>query len=62
MVILLSVTWRIDLVLDMHKLDNGCKILLERTMAALDEEAMEMLLATTQHSNILLCIQYAVKR
>ena len=49
-------------MLDMHKLDNGCKILLERTMAALDEEAMEMLLATTQHSNILLGIWYAVKR
>ena len=54
--------WGIYLVIEMHKVDNGCKILLERTMAALDEEAMEMLLATTQHSNILLCIQYAVKR
>ena len=46
----------------MHKYDEGCKDVLERTMAALDEEALQMLLVTTQHSNILLCIQYAVER
>ena len=62
MVIVLCVPWGIYLVIEMHKLDNGCKILLERTIAALNEEAVEMLLVTTQHSNTLLCIQYAVKR
>ena len=60
--ILLCVPWGVNLVIEMHKPDSGCKILLEGTMAALNEEALEMLLATTQHSNTLLCIEYAVKR
>ena len=62
MVILSSIPWCIYLVIEMHKFDNGCKILLEKTMAALDEEALDMLLVTTQHSNMLLCIQYAMER
>ena len=47
---------------DMHKSDNGCKLLLESTAAALNEEALEMLLVTTQHSNMMICIRYAVER
>ena len=44
----------------MHKSDNGCKLLLESTAAALNEEALQMLLVTTQHSNIMLCVSYAI--
>ena len=46
----------------MHKSDNGCQVLLERTARALTEEAMQMLLITTQHSNMLLCIKYCVAK
>ena len=46
----------------MHKSDNGCKLLLESTAAALNEEALEVLLVTTQHSNMMICIGYAVDR
>ena len=46
----------------MHKSDNGCKFLLESTAAVLNEEALEMLLVTTQHLNVMMCIRYAVKR
>ena len=48
--------------IDMHKSDNGCQILLERTAGVLDEGAMQMLLITTQHSNLLLCIKYCVEK
>ena len=47
---------------DMHKSENGCWVLLERTVGALDEEALQKLLVTTQHSNMLLCIKYCVQR
>jgi len=47
---------------NMHKSDNGCQILLERTATALNEEVMQMLLITTQHSNMLLCIKYSMER
>ena len=60
--ILVGTTWGISFFTDMHKFDKGCKVVLERTMAALDEEALQKLLVTTQHSNMLLCIQYAVER
>ena len=56
------VTWFIHFYIDMHKSDNGCQVLLERTARALNEEAMQMLLITTQHSNMLLCIKYCVEK
>ena len=46
----------------MHISDIGCQVLLERTAKALNEEAMQMLLITTQHSSMLLCIKYYVER
>ena len=58
--ILAAVTWFILFCIDMHTSENGCLILLERTAGALDEEAMQKLLITTQHSNMLLCIKYYV--
>ena len=64
--------WKVNMILsvvtlfilfhvDMHKSNNGCQVLLERTAAALNEEAMQMLLITTQNSNMLLCIKYCVE-
>jgi len=47
---------------NMHKSDDGCQALLERTANSLNEEAMQMLLISTQHSNMLLCIKYCVER
>ena len=58
----LVIAWLIDFFTDMHMVNNGCKPLLERTAAALNEEALQMLLATTQHSNMMICIRYAVER
>ena len=48
--------------IDMHQTENGCQVLLERTVVALNEETMQMLLITTQCSNMLLCIRYYVER
>ncbi|KAG9312606.1 hypothetical protein JVU11DRAFT_7003 [Chiua virens] len=47
---------------ELHKSNEGCSFLLKRTVGALDEEAMQMLLVTTQHTNMLLCIEYALSR
>ncbi|KAG9315977.1 hypothetical protein JVU11DRAFT_3635 [Chiua virens] len=47
---------------DLHQSDEGCKLLIERTVRALDKEALQMLLVTTQHTNIMLCIEYAMER
>ncbi|KAG9318021.1 hypothetical protein JVU11DRAFT_84 [Chiua virens] len=47
---------------DLHKSNEGCKLLLQRTVLALKEEALQMLLVTTQHTNIMLCIEYALRR
>jgi len=47
---------------NMHKSNNGLGNLLEKTAAALNEEVMQMLLITTQHSNMLLCIKYCAER
>ncbi|KAG9311143.1 hypothetical protein JVU11DRAFT_9058 [Chiua virens] len=47
---------------ELHKSNEGCKLLLKRTVGALDEEALQMLLVTTQHTNILLCIEYGFRR
>ena len=55
------VTWFILFSIDMHNCDNGCQVLLERTAGVLDEEALQMLLITTQRSNMLLCIKYCVE-
>lgn len=46
----------------MHKSDIGCQVLLESTVTALDEEALQKLLATTQHSNMMICIKSAIAR
>ena len=48
--------------IDMHTSTDGCSILLERTAAVLNEVVMQMLLITTQHSNVLLCIKYCIER
>ena len=61
-IILSVVAWFILFCMDMHQSNNGCQVLLERTADALNEEAMQILLITTQHSNMLLCIKYCVER
>jgi hypothetical protein len=45
----------------MDKDDADCGPLLEGTTNALGEEAMQMLLISTQRMNLALCIKYAVK-
>ena len=61
-VILSVVKWFILFDIDMQQSESGCQVLLESTAGALNEEAMQMLLITTQHSNMLLCIKYCVER
>jgi hypothetical protein len=50
------------MILEMHKDDADCGPLLEGTTNALGEEAMQMLLISTQRTNLVLCIKYAVER
>ncbi|KAG9311713.1 hypothetical protein JVU11DRAFT_7951 [Chiua virens] len=47
---------------DLHKFNEECILLLERTVVALDGEALQMLLVTTQCTNMMLCIEYALRR
>ncbi|KAJ8585626.1 hypothetical protein M405DRAFT_824657 [Rhizopogon salebrosus TDB-379] len=42
--------------------DTDCGLLLECTTGALDDEALQMLLISTQQTNLELCITYAVKK
>ncbi|KAG9314853.1 hypothetical protein JVU11DRAFT_3950 [Chiua virens] len=46
---------------DLNKSDQECKLLIEMTVRALDEEALQMLLVTAQHTNIMLCIEFAME-
>src|SRR6266436_3436998 len=46
----------------MDKDSADCGPLLEGTTSALGEEAMQMLLISTQRTNLALCIKYAVER
>ena len=55
-------SWFIPMAIEMHKFDSGCQLLLERTVAALNEEALQMLLVTAQSKNMMICIVYAVER
>jgi hypothetical protein len=50
------------IILEMDKDNADCGPLLEGTTSALGEEAMQMLLISTQRTNLALCIKYAVKR
>ena len=50
------------IILEMNKDNADCGPLLEGTANALGEEAMQMLLISTQRTNLALCIKYAVKR
>jgi len=45
----------------MDKEKADCGPLLDGTTGALGEEAMQMLLITTQQTNLELCMKYAVK-
>ncbi|KAG9317845.1 hypothetical protein JVU11DRAFT_2071 [Chiua virens] len=47
---------------DLHQSDEGCTHLLEKTVVALDEEALQMLLVTTQCTNMMVCIKCALQR
>jgi len=49
-------------IVEMEKDDADCGPLLECTTGALGEEAMQMLLISTQQTNLALCIEYAVKK
>jgi len=46
----------------MEKDKADCGALLECTTGALGEEAMQMLLISTQQTNLALCIKYAVEK
>ena len=45
----------------MHKNNADCRTLLEMTVTALDEVALQLLLVSTQKTNLHLCIEWAVK-
>jgi len=49
-------------IVEMEKDNADCGPLLECTTEALDEEAMQMLLISTQQTNLALCIKYAVEK
>ncbi|KAJ8590501.1 GTP-binding protein [Rhizopogon salebrosus TDB-379] len=49
-------------VAEMEKDSADCEPLLESTASALGEEAMQMLLISTQRTNMTLCIKYAVEK
>ena len=60
---MISSAWCIIcIILEMHKDDADCGPLLEATTNALGEKALQMLLISTQRTNLALCIKYAVKR
>ena len=46
---------------DMHENNADCRSLLEMTATALDEVALQLLLVSTQQTNLHLCIEWAVK-
>src|SRR5205807_7209071 len=50
------------IILEMDKDNADCGPLLEGTTSALSEEAMQMLLISTQRTNLALCIKYAVQK
>ena len=50
------------IILEMEKDNADCGPLLEGTTNALGEEAMQMLLISTQRTNLALCIKYAVEK
>ena len=49
-------------IIEMEKDNADCGPLLECTTGALGEEAMQMLLISTQQTNLALCVKYAVKK
>ena len=50
------------IILEMDKDTADCGPLLEGTSSALGEEAMQILLISTQQTNLALCIKYAIER
>jgi len=49
-------------IVEMEKDNADCGPLLECTSGALGEEAMQMILISTQETNLALCIKYAVEK
>ncbi|KAF8438522.1 hypothetical protein L210DRAFT_3646773 [Boletus edulis BED1] len=49
-------------MLDIHKANQGCNILIENTALVLNDEALQMLFVSTQETNIALCVKYAARR
>jgi len=49
-------------IVEMEKDNADCGPLLECTAGALGKEAMQMLLISTQQTNLALCIKYAVEK
>ncbi|KAI6116635.1 hypothetical protein EDD16DRAFT_1798107 [Pisolithus croceorrhizus] len=45
----------------MHQEDTDCTVLIESTANVMNEEGLQKLLISTQQSNVLLCIEYAVR-
>ncbi|KAI6165142.1 GTP-binding protein [Pisolithus thermaeus] len=46
----------------MHLEDTDCTVLMENTGNVMNEEGLQKLLISTQQSNLLLCIEYAVRK
>jgi len=49
-------------IVEMERENANCGPLLECTAGALGEEALQMLLRSTQQTNLALCIKYAVEK
>ena len=58
---LLKVAAMVLMFVDMHENGADCGPLLEMTATALDEVALQLLLVSTQQTNLHLCIEWAVK-
>ena len=57
-----SECYEIAHIVEMEKDNGDCGPLLECTTGALGEEEMQMLLVSTQQTNLALCIKYAVEK
>ena len=58
---LLKIAAMVLMFADMHKNNADSGPLLEKTVTALDEVALQLLLVSTQQTNLHLCIEWAVK-
>ena len=58
---LLKIAAMVLMSADMHGNNADCRTLLDMTVTALDSVALQLLLVSTQQTNLHLCIEWAVK-